>query len=318
MKRYIKRLCTAAIVLSLVGGVGLNNVYCEASSKKNYDAITEQQVRGLGSDYSLIVKDDVKFVLKGAELVEVATDGEVSEIRVPEGVESLNEEAFYMAEFSVRGKVYLPASLNSIPEETFVYNDNLSEIIVSEDNKNYCSEDGVLFSKNMKKLLAYPASKKSTYYKVPDEVEEICVSGLEVLPIKRLYLGENVKKITDLYCDKLTQISMSPDITEISDYVLKSLEENNIEVICKKNTNAAHFCVEAKLNVSVVDGEFSKGDANLDGKVNLEDVALVLRAALNLEDLSEDEISALQLENGEELNLEYVKNLLSCTLGINE
>ena len=49
----------------------------------------------------------------------------------------------------------------------------LEEIKVDEGNRNYKSKDGVLFSKDGKKLIQYPAGKKESSYRIPEGVESI-------------------------------------------------------------------------------------------------------------------------------------------------
>ena len=58
-------------------------------------------------------------------------------------------------------------------ENTFSCCYNLEKIEVDPKNARFCSEDGVLFSKDKKELLTCPAGKTDKIYKVPDEVKKI-------------------------------------------------------------------------------------------------------------------------------------------------
>ena len=51
--------------------------------------------------------------------------------------------------------------------------DYLQEYVVDEDNPYYTAFDGVLFNKDMTKLIRYPKDKKGNVYTIPDGVEEI-------------------------------------------------------------------------------------------------------------------------------------------------
>lgn len=53
----------------------------------------------------------------------------------------------------------------------FAYSAGLTAIQVEAGNPYYTSKDGVLFSKDMKKLIAYPSGKQGAHYTVPDGVE---------------------------------------------------------------------------------------------------------------------------------------------------
>ena len=49
----------------------------------------------------------------------------------------------------------------------------LTEIIVAEDNPYFTSVDGVLYNKNLTKLIAYPAGKRAESFVIPDSVKVI-------------------------------------------------------------------------------------------------------------------------------------------------
>ena len=61
---------------------------------------------------------------------------------------------------------------------TFEYNSfldckNLKSIEINKNNNKYKSIDGVLFTKDGKTLITYPASKEESSYIIPIDVEEI-------------------------------------------------------------------------------------------------------------------------------------------------
>jgi hypothetical protein len=68
--------------------------------------------------------------------------------------------------------VTIPASA-TIGENVFGDCVSLTEIIVDVKNPTVSSVDGVLFSKDMKTLIIYPAGKKSSSYTIPNGVTTI-------------------------------------------------------------------------------------------------------------------------------------------------
>ena len=66
----------------------------------------------------------------------------------------------------------LPASLGYVMTNSFGTM-NLETISVASGNTHYVSKDGVLYTKDMKKLITYPAAKTATSYTVPDTVEYV-------------------------------------------------------------------------------------------------------------------------------------------------
>ena len=116
-------------------------------------------------------------------------------------------------------KVQIPATVTNI-ECCFYDCRNLSAINVDEANPEFCSIDGVLYTKDHKKLIAYPNAHGKEYI-VPDGVEEIghftfkSCCDLEVIK-----LPKTVKKIgTNAFyrCDKLKYVYIPDGIRKIGD-----------------------------------------------------------------------------------------------------
>ena len=87
-----------------------------------------------------------------------------------EGVETIEEGAFRGASFE--GEFAIPASVTTIAPGAF-NSFNAAGYNVAEKNPNYSSLDGVLFSKDMTKLLAYPAGRFEEHYEIPASVTTI-------------------------------------------------------------------------------------------------------------------------------------------------
>ena len=108
----------------------------------------------------------------------------------------------------------------------------MEEIVVDENNPNYCSVDGVLYNKDKTQLIAYPANKPGNTYDILDTVTIIrafafaCSQNLDVVnipssvttmnqqcfresSIKSLTIPETVEKVESSiceYCPNLTTV----------------------------------------------------------------------------------------------------------------
>ncbi len=89
---------------------------------------------------------------------------------VPEGVDQICNAAFKGA--NELTSLTLPASVTLAAPGFIDTCSSLKEIIVDAGNPDYLSKDGVLFSKDGTRLLAYPNGKRGTYV-VPDGVKVI-------------------------------------------------------------------------------------------------------------------------------------------------
>ncbi len=90
-------------------------------------------------------------------------------------------------------ELYIPASLTNIRYDDsgglLHSNRFLKKIIVDEDNTAYCDISGVMFTKNMKTLIAYPPAHDSdSHYEVPD--------GIEIIGKTAFDCSQNLRTIT--------------------------------------------------------------------------------------------------------------------------
>ena len=90
----------------------------------------------------------------------------LTNIVIPDGVQTIKNGAF----FGCSGLLFvtIPKSVTTIEENAFVGCNKLTSFMVETTNTKYCSKEDVLFSKDKKKLIQYPAGNKNTSYLIPD------------------------------------------------------------------------------------------------------------------------------------------------------
>ncbi|MBR3611186.1 MAG: leucine-rich repeat protein [Oscillospiraceae bacterium] len=121
------------------------------------------------------------------------------ELVFPEGLESIGSYAFERC--AKITSVKIPSTVKEIGDFAFSYwgekgTNKLEKIEVSPDNADYCSVDGILFTKDMKTLIASPQLKTGRYF-VPEEVTEIAGRAFENTGFYEIRIAENVKIIGD-------------------------------------------------------------------------------------------------------------------------
>ena len=89
-------------------------------------------------------------------------------------------------------KMHLPASLESVSAAAFPK--FLEAIEVDEGNAQYASVDGVLFSKDLKKLIRYPGYT-GDQYSIPEGTECIAQEAFLGCYLKKLTLPASIKTI---------------------------------------------------------------------------------------------------------------------------
>ncbi len=95
----------------------------------------------------------------------------LSNVTIPNSVTKINEYAF--SGCSSIKNITLPASVTSISPFAFYKCTSLERIDSNEYNCNFSSIDGVLFDKNITKIIYYPKGKTTTIYSIPQSVMSI-------------------------------------------------------------------------------------------------------------------------------------------------
>ncbi len=195
---------------------------------------------------------DVEYELTetSAIVVEVADKASVTEIVIPDEYEGL--PVTEIAQFSISNlrfveKITIGKNVEKIGNWCLRNNSKLIDIEVSEENENFASADGVLFTKDMKTVLAYPTAREGSYA-IPEGVETIgtkafyrCSSltgitlpesvtsieekaffrcSLESLTLPRSL--EVIGKDAFAYCSAVKQVTIPSSVKEIADYAFYS------------------------------------------------------------------------------------------------
>lgn len=142
----------------------------------------------------------------------------LTQINLPDSITQIGAGAF--AECQSLKKVTLPKNVSTIEEQAFYDCESLSEIAIDLNNRNYCSQNGNLFSKDKKTLIQYAIGKKDTSYIIPQSVKHIdkyafLGSTLEniTIPFGVVSIGEDAFAM----CNGLKKLSLPNSITQIGD-----------------------------------------------------------------------------------------------------
>ena len=120
----------------------------------------------------------------------------LTQIEIPDTVKTIEGSAFYRC-YSL-GSIVIPKSVENIDGSAFFRCIRLTSIEVDPLNPNFISIDGVLFDKEMKRLIAYPEGSNTRRYYVPDGVEEIeAAFGYHPYNLEELYIPDSVVKFPE-------------------------------------------------------------------------------------------------------------------------
>ena len=142
----------------------------------------------------------------------------LASIEIPSSVTSIGNEAFaYCTNLT---SIEIPSGVTSIENYAFSNCTSLNSINVDKDNQSYSSEDGILFDKEKKKLITYPAGKKEKEYNIPSSVTSIGAGTFYgCRSLTRIEIPSSVTSIECLAfygCTSLTSIEIPSSVTRIA------------------------------------------------------------------------------------------------------
>ena len=139
---------------------------------------------------------------------------------IPSGVRAIANGAF--AGCKNLANVDIPSGVRKIEDGAFSGCSGLMSIEVESGNKNYCAENGVLFTKNKDTLICYPGGKAEESYIIPDGVTAIgrsafkdC-SNLKVLTIPGSVTA--IGKSAFRECSNLETVDIKDGVKEIGSF----------------------------------------------------------------------------------------------------
>ena len=139
-------------------------------------------------------------------------------LSLPASVKYINDNAFYNCKRLV--SVKLSKSVRKIGDGAFTGCSGIKSFSVDKSNKYYACASGVLFNKKKTVLIAYPAKKASTSYKLPKSVVRIKMNAFGYAKkLKKVELNSKLKYI-DVYaflnCTALKSVTVPKSVKHIS------------------------------------------------------------------------------------------------------
>ena len=142
-------------------------------------------------------------------------------INIPDSVTKLGANAIFYCDSLTT--IHIPSSVTQIVgPKLSLHSQNLVSITVDENNKHFCSVDGVLYTKSMDTILAYPEKKVGTAYSIPNSVTKIgdyAFSACRML--ESIFVPDSVTDIGSRAfgeCENLKNVNIPDGIKTIKEY----------------------------------------------------------------------------------------------------
>ena len=252
------RILRVGLMVLLVAAAGVGNVWGEevwvTSGNWQYAKINETTCR-IKTHGSATIEGTVKIPdevgsLKVVEIAKEAFEGcsKLEAVDIPNSVKAIGKSAFYGCVKLM--KMFISSSVREIGDNAFSYCKELTAFQVDEGNAWYSQDSGVLFTKDMQMLIAYPGGRKGAY-EIPGSVTGIVAGAFYGCDgLTAVVIPSSVKSIlewTFCGCTGLTAVTIPDGVTDIKEYafdVCKNLKEVTIPGSVKTIGGRAFFgCV---------------------------------------------------------------------------
>lgn len=206
----------------------------------------------------------------------------------------------------------------TLPKETEKYDEKetfacekLKDIHVEEGNSTYSSYDGCIYNKDKTLLLTIPEAK--TEVKVPGTVMLDNTTFNSRSNITKVELEEGIKTIMPYvfnYCTGIKELYLPDSLELVEADAFNGVNLKQITVYGNTGTYAETFAKENGCTFVANAPEYTKGDADLDGKVAIGDVRIVLRSICKKAELNETQKLAADVEKDDNVDIKDLRKIL--------
>lgn len=147
----------------------------------------------------------------------------------------------------------------------FFYAPNCTAYTVEEGNTAYCAVDGVLYTADMTRLVAYPVAAEATSFTVPDSVKRISEGAFTGSHLTRVELPDGLEQIGTYafgYCQALTDIRLPNSLTEIFPMAFKDCDALTMIAVPGSVAElgaAAFYCCDSLTTAIIGEGVLTIG-----------------------------------------------------------
>ena len=221
----------------------------------------------------------------------------LASIVLPDGVTQIGDYAFNNCKSLA--SLTLPASVTNIGEEVFSGCSTLARIEVDSENQNYTSLDGVLFSKDLTKIIRYPEGRSGNYT-IPHNTTSIGDSAFKrCAGLTNVIIPNSVTSIENSAfweCISLTSVTIPDSVNNIGFYAFtncKALSSVTLPDGLMSIKGSTFISCSNLISIKIPNSVTQIGWAAFSGCSNLTDVYY---------DGTEEQWKQVKIDNGNDAN----------------
>lgn len=213
---YFNGLPVTLIKFAFAGCDSLETIFIS----KNIKSISEGSFYDCVSLKEIVIDDNnPSFFMDNGLLYQRSSDEQLAlivSLSTVKGKVTLLDETVYISHYAFSSypkidELYLGKNINYISGyATFNGLDNLNYIEIEEDNNEYTTIDGVLFTKDLSTLV-FISPTRHISYEIPEPVTAIGASFEKCTKLKNLTINKNLSSTNLLYCRTYENIYVNED-----------------------------------------------------------------------------------------------------------
>ena len=153
--------------------------------------------------------------------------------------------------------IHLPKSFAHLDHSVFPLSDMLQSITIDSDNPFFKSVDGVLYTKNHQKLMAYPCGRLDETYTVLEGVKELHYGAFETnMYLREITLPSSLVAIGPYsisMCQQLRYIDIPDNVTEIHEWAFSNCQQMDSVRMGKSLNYIGDFAFGGCISLRVID-----------------------------------------------------------------
>lgn len=239
---------------------------------------------------------------------------------VRSGTKTIASDAFSQA--TAITSVSIPDSVVAVARGTFKKCTALKSISVSENNAKYTSVDGVMYTKKMTAVSAYPIAKEATAFTLPDSVTS--VTGYAFYgnkKLKEVVIPEGVTALGDYAfygCKALESVKAPESLVSVGDWAFSSCPK--LTIYGQPDSVIENYATENEIpfkeDVIITPPVDGAGDVNGDGRVTAIDARITLQASVGLVELTEEAFKTADVNGDGKITAIDARWILQISVGI--
>ena len=199
-----------------ISGTGPSTALTQGTLTMSYDPYVIFSIKGFSN---LIINQGVTSLASSSFL----NCTQLAQVSLPSTLTTIGSDSF--ANCTSLQTISIPANVTTIQDSVFRGCTALTSIAVDSNNGNYTSEDGVLFDKTKRYLVAYPIGKANTIYSVPNTVTQIFKDAFSGAVLTEVTFPDSliiIQSYAFANCIGLTSLTFGPNVGTISAYAFSN------------------------------------------------------------------------------------------------